>query len=32
MCIDQIGQRSDIFDAPINWEAAKEQLLKIIER
>lgn len=27
-----ISARSDIFDAPIQWESAKEQLMKIIDR
>ena len=27
-----ISARPDVFDAPIQWESAKEQLMKIIDR
>ena len=30
--IEQLNQRTDVFDASVNWESAKEQLLKLIER
>ena len=30
--IEQLNQRTDVFDASENWESAKEQLLKLIER
>jgi hypothetical protein len=29
---DCIHERPDVFDAPIVWESAKDQLMKIIER
>lgn len=29
---ETISTRTDVFDAPIQWESAKEQLMKIIDR